>query len=76
MSKLHVKRKPTYRIRCATGCVMPLPGALRIAQGGIRPQVFTPETVIEVEHSAFVVRRIAAGDFVEVAEQKMSKRSK
>ena len=74
MSKLHVKRKPTYLIRCADGCKMPLHNSVLVVDGGIRPQVFTPETQVHVYHSPFVVRRIAAGDFVEVVQAKPAKK--
>jgi hypothetical protein len=62
-TKRHVPRQKTYTIHAADGCVMPLHPSIRVV-GGVRPRVFTPETVITVEHSPAVVRRIMSGDFV------------
>lgn len=65
--RIQVRPKTTRRVRAADGIIMPWPrGAVVI--DGVRPTVFTPETVVIVADSLIVRRRIAAGDMVEVDE--------
>ncbi len=75
MSRVEFQVAPTYRVRGREGTVMPLVpvrvGGIErpiVADGGVVPAVFTPETVIVVIDCPFVRRRIRAGDFVLVPD--------
>lgn len=80
--KNQVPQRETYRVRGADGRIMPLDrvrlpdGSSLMADGAAAPQVFTPETVIEVKNCDFVQRRLRAGDMVLVEDEKPSKPSR